>query len=85
MKKQALATVANKAVIEAFPYLVRFVEKNGYAPTIRELAKKFGYKSPQSGTWLYTEMEKAGYIKIMRTKAGYAKSRAVQIIYNKLT
>lgn len=68
------------AIKKVLPFLISHQVKLGYAPTNREIAKRFGYTSAYSGNLLLAELEKDGYIRIARTKAGRAKSRIIDIL-----
>lgn len=58
MKNQPLT----KREANVLDFLKRYHEKWGYMPTVREIAKAFGFESPASPHALLGKLEGKGYI-----------------------
>lgn len=74
MEKQAL-TSRQKEILD---YMVAFTHELGYPPTVREICKATGLKSPRSASQHLQALERKGYI-----ERGKDKSRAIRFLHNK--
>lgn len=74
MEKQAL-TSRQKEILD---YMVSFTHELGYPPTVREICKATGLKSPRSASQHLQALERKGYI-----ERGRDKSRAIRFLHNK--
>lgn len=54
--------------------LLSFQQENGYSPSQRELAKKVGFKSPNTADYYLNKLERKGYIKCPKNRL-----RAIQL------
>ena len=54
-----MMTVREKRV---YQFLKKYNRKNGFAPTVREIASATDFSSPSSVLWHLDKLEKAGYI-----------------------
>lgn len=60
---------------DVYRYLVSFINKQGYSPTVRELCKITGYSSPATIHDYLKQLKKKGYITYEETK-----SRTIRIL-----
>ena len=45
-----------------FDFIKQTIEDRGVAPSVRDVAKAAGYKSPSTAQYMLDKLEKAGYI-----------------------
>jgi len=62
---------------EVYQFLKQFIEKHGYSPTIRDIARRFGFSSPATVHKYLVALERAGLI------ARGKRNALVQLIYQK--
>lgn len=72
MEKQPLTSRQK----EIFDYLISFTQELGYPPTVREICKATGLKSPRSASQHLQALERKGYI-----ERGRDKSRAIRFLH----
>ena len=60
---------------EVLSFLIRFLKRRGYPPTVREIARHFGLKGPKSPKKRLDALEEKGYI---RRRPG--RSRAIEVV-----
>jgi repressor LexA len=60
---------------EVLSFLIRFLTRRGYPPTVREIARHFGLKGPRSPKKRLDALEEKGYI---RRRPG--RSRAIEVV-----
>ncbi len=66
-------TKKEKRVLDVLSVLIN---KNGYAPSLRELAAKAGFKSPNTADYYLKKLESKGLV-----RAGKNLSRAVEVVH----
>lgn len=76
MEKQPL-TSRQKEILD---YMESFTLDNGYPPTVREICKATGLKSPRSVSQHLQALERKGYI-----QRGRDKSRAIRFLHKSVT
>ena len=76
MEKQPL-TSRQKEILD---YMESFTVDNGYPPTVREICKATGLKSPRSVSQHLQALERKGYI-----QRGRDKSRAIRFLHKSVT
>jgi len=76
MEKQPLTT-RQKEILE---YMENFTQDCGYPPTVREICKATGLKSPRSVSQHLQALERKGYI-----QRGRDKSRAIRFLHKSTT
>lgn len=64
-----------KRQAEVLHYVMNHITLNGFAPTVREIADEFGFRSQQSAHDLLRRLEYKEYIVVE-----WRKSRAVQVL-----
>lgn len=74
MEKQPLTSRQR----EIYDYLISFTQELGYPPTVREICKATGLKSPRSASQHLQALERKGYI-----ERGRDKSRAIRFLHNR--
>jgi repressor LexA len=60
---------------EVLSFLIRFLKRRGYPPTVREIARHLGLKGPKSPKKRLDALEEKGYIRRRR-----GKSRAIEVV-----
>jgi repressor LexA len=60
---------------EVLSFLIRFLKRRGYPPTVREIARHLGLKGPKSPKKRLDALEEKGYIRRRR-----GKSRAIEVM-----
>lgn len=65
-------TPRQKDILDA---IKKFIAKEGYTPTVRELCEMLGLRSPATSHFHLNQLEKKGYI-----KKGKAKNRAIELL-----
>ena len=65
-------TDKQKAILET---LKKFIAKNGYPPTVRELGKELNLSSPATTHFHLSKLENKGYI-----KKGKSKNRTIELL-----
>lgn len=66
----------NDCHVKIYKAIKKFYRKYGYSPSIREIQKICGYKSPSTVYSHLKTLEKAGYIKVGHRK----KSRTIKVV-----
>ena len=74
MEKQPLTSRQE----EILDYMLSFTQELGYPPTVREICKATGLKSPRSASQHLQALERKGYI-----QRGRDKSRAIRFLHRK--
>ncbi len=75
MVRKHVLTPAQKQVLDL---IKESLETEGYAPTIREMAQKLGFKSPRAVAYHLEQLEEKGYIK--KTSDG---ARNIALVYER--
>jgi repressor LexA len=80
IKRQHMLTRKSKKKLtvrqrEVLSFLIRFLKRRGYPPTVREIARHLGLKGPKSPKKRLDALEEKGYIRRRR-----GKSRAIEVM-----
>jgi repressor LexA len=73
-----MGIISRERKIAILDYIATFSDKNGYTPTVREICKGVGLKSPASVNHYLKELESAGYI-----RRSPEKNRTIEIVGEK--
>jgi repressor LexA len=60
---------------EIYGYLASHVDYHGYAPTLKEIAKEFGYKSLATVHEHLSDLERKGWL-----RRRYCEARAIELL-----
>ena len=66
-------TAKEKKILDALSFLIN---RNGYAPSLRELAEKAGFKSPNTADYYLKKLEDKGLV-----RPANGRSRAIDLIH----
>lgn len=73
-KGKTIEKTAEKCAV-TLEFIKKFVENNGYPPTVREICSQVGFKSTASAKYYLDKLEEQGAI-----KKGGNKNRAIEIV-----
>src|SRR5216117_2903626 len=80
MFDQRGATMLSKRQREIFDFVVKYADKHGYPPTVREIGEAVGLASPSTVHAHLANLERAGYLKRDPTKP-----RALEVVHRERT